>query len=264
MDLLNSRTTRVQPIFGWLRANGGKSWPAQLLGLADGISGLNNCGSIKKIELESERSVLATPARLAWMITNADKLTPRDGSQWKKLRQRVADLDKVEKALAELGQGRRTIQQSLVLEGPTHCDCLIECEYAFIWIEGKRFDWLEPSTTWDVSRDQLARNVEAVWWLASAAAKDYCVLICHEHALKHHETQLLDGYRGGTWSAGWPHISVDQRREFSTRIGTITWSKIAEQWSDLHELTELHDLGWGLNFNATSGRAIERQFGSAL
>ena len=74
----------------------------------------------------------------------------------------------------------------------------MECEHAFIWIEGKRFDWLSPSTTWDVSRDQLARNIEAVWTLASKAGKDYRLLICHEFDFKHHEMALLDGYRNGT------------------------------------------------------------------
>ena len=54
---------------------------------------------------------------------------------------------------------------------------------ALIWIEGKRFDWLDPSTTWDVTRDQLARNIEAVASLAGAASKDYRLLICHEDSL---------------------------------------------------------------------------------
>jgi hypothetical protein len=65
------------------------------------------------------------------------------------------------------GHGRE-----LIPEGPTPADCLIECEHAFIWIEGKRFDWLSPSTTWDVMRDQLARHVEAVWSLTQASNAD--------------------------------------------------------------------------------------------
>ena len=74
------------------------------------------------------------------------------------------------------------------------------------------------------------------------ADKEYCVLLCHEGELKHHEIQLLDGYRHSTWSAGWPHISEDQRRKFSTRIGTVTWGEIADEWPALRELPELQDL----------------------
>jgi hypothetical protein len=63
-----------------------------------------------------------------------------------------------------------------------------------IWIEGKRDDWLSPSTKWDVTRDQLARNVDAAWCIASKKQDDR-VLICHEYPLEHHEVSLLEGYR---------------------------------------------------------------------
>lgn len=144
------------------------------------------------------------------------------------IRERTSDERAREAALAILDTGStHGVPRRLVLEGKTHADCLIECEDAFIWIEGKRFDWLSPSTTWDVARDQLARNLEAVWSVARASGKNYCLLICHEHPLKHHEECLIDGYRKGTWAGGWPHIAEEQRREFGTRIGTITWSMIA-------------------------------------
>jgi hypothetical protein len=132
--------------------------------------------------------------------------------------------------------------RALILEGPTSADCLIECEHAIIWIEGKRFDWLAPSTTWDVARDQLARNIEAVWSLADPAGKDYRLLICHENRLKHHEMALLEGYRCATWSGGLPHVPEQIRRQFSTRIGTLTWHDIADEWPALRSLSELQDL----------------------
>lgn len=55
---------------------------------------------------------------------------------------------------------------------------------------GKRYDWLSPSTDWDISRDQIARNLEACWSLGEKAGKDYLLLICHERELKHHEACL--------------------------------------------------------------------------
>jgi len=108
---------------------------------------------------------------------------------------------------------------------------LIECERAVIWVEGKRNDWLDYSTKWDVTRDQLARNLEAAWLCTKG--KDFCLVICHEHPLKHHEELLIEGYRRGTWSGGWPHLNVDERKMLGSRTGTVTWSRLAAEWSGL-------------------------------
>jgi hypothetical protein len=187
--------------------------------------------------------VPATCARLAWMITNVDKLVPRDGRRWDELRQRVLrQRGNIDAALTRLSVGDARIPRKLLFEGPTSTDCLIECEHALIWIEGKRFDWLDASTTWDVTRDQLARNVEAVWSLANGAGKDCRLLICHEHPLKHHEISLLEGYRHGTWAGGWPHVAEVQRRELAARIRTVTWGEIVGDWPGLRALAELSDL----------------------
>jgi hypothetical protein len=228
----NSKVTRVQPIFGWLIAKGGPDWPAQLLEMADGFSILGECGAFKKHWLDPERKVPATKDRLIWMLRNANSLTPRDGRRWDELRDRVKDQNAVHKAIENLKAGKAP-GKDFVLEGSSHADCLIECEHMFIWIEGKRFDWLDPSTTWDVCRDQLARNVEAVWSLARKTNKEYRVLICHEYPLKHHEASLLEGYRKGTWSAGWPHIEEGDRLKFAERIRTLTWAKITDRWPDI-------------------------------
>jgi hypothetical protein len=118
----------------------------------------------------------------------------------------------------------------MILEGATYADCLIETERAVVWIEGKRNDWLSPATRWDVSRDQLARNLEAAWIVATGKGKDWWLVICHEDQLKHHEEHLIDGYRRGVWSAGLPHLSEEVRMQFCTKIGTLRWSRIFDQW----------------------------------
>jgi len=122
-------------------------------------------------------------------------------------------------------------------EGSTKADCIIDCTHAVIWVEGKRNDWLAPSTTWDVMRDQLARNLEAAWILATEKGKgeknDFCVVIAHEHPLKHHERLLVEGYRSGAWVGGLLHLDEATRRLFRNRIGTVTWARLAEEWPAL-------------------------------
>lgn len=239
----NSKHTRVQPVFGWLEKHGGTCWSEQLLRLASGLTHPPSCGAVRCVHLEPEAECAATPARLAWMIRNVDGLVPQDGRRWRQLRQRVEDAVAVQKALSLLNSDVvHAVPKTLVLEGKTHADCLIECERALIWIEGKRYDWLASSTKWDVSRDQLARNLEAVWWQARGAGKDYCLIICHEYPFKYHEQLLIRGYRQGTWNGGWPHLDEEQRAEFSKRIGTITWTTIAREWPALRMIPELDDL----------------------
>lgn len=194
-------------------------------------------GEVMKLSVESEPEgnreleVEPSPARLAWMIRNAHRLAPIDGRFWRKYRQRVIDNAGKEEALRRLDDGdAKGLPKGLKLEGSTHADCLIERQRAFVWIEGKRNDWLSPSTKRDVTRDQLARNLEAVWWLAGQTGKDFWLLICHEHDLKHHKQELVDGYSAGTWKAGFPHLSADTRLLFRQKIGTVRWQTISQHW----------------------------------
>lgn len=239
----NSRESRVRPIFSWLHAHGGASWPTELLQMAEGVPDLLQCGAVGQMHLDPEAKVEPTPARLEWMLRHAADLAPRDGRKWQELRQRVADPALVATALDCLAGGTTEgLLRTLKLEGPTHADCLIECANALVWIEGKRFDWLAPSTEWDVTRDQVARNIEALASLARTVGKDYRLLICHEYPLKYHERLLIAGYRSGSWLGGLPHVSAEQRRDFALRIGTLTWTTIVWHWRGLANLAELHDL----------------------
>jgi len=77
---------------------------------------------------------------------------------------------------------------------------------------------------------------------ARTRKKDYCLVICHEYPLKHHEQLLVDGYRSGTWSGGWPHLQTGLRQELGVRIGTLTWSGIATWWPPMRDLPQLADL----------------------
>ncbi|HNY41155.1 MAG TPA: hypothetical protein PKJ41_12200 [Bryobacteraceae bacterium] len=227
----HSGRSRVTPTFRWLRDHGGAQWVAELLNLADGISAPAKTGRLVSLEVGEEREVPASAARLAWMIRNAHKLAPLDGRKWRRYLDSVILNPRRDETLQKLDAGiTHGIPAKLILEGRTHADCLIETESALVWIEGKRNDWLSSGTTWDLARDQLARNLEAAWILASAAVKDWWLLICHEHDLKHHEEHLIAGYRQGSWSAGLPHLPVDVREAFRPKIGTLRWGRIFEKW----------------------------------
>jgi hypothetical protein len=233
----NSKRTRVVPVFTWLRDNGGADWPTRFLELVDGLAAPIKPGAVVSLEFERERRIPPSTDRLAWMIRNADRLAPRDGAKWREYRRRVMENPRRSEGLEKVDR-RETqgLDRLLILEGKTSADCLIECKHAVVWIEGKRNDWLDYSTTWDVTRDQLARNTEAAWLYAGGVGKDFCLIVCHEFELKHHESLLIEGYRRGTWSAGWPHLGVDERRMLGSRIGTVTWRALTEEWEPLGTL----------------------------
>jgi len=167
------------------------------------------------------------------MIRNAHRLTPKDGRRWKEYRRRVIENPERERALTMLDSGHINIPKELKLEGATHADCLLECTEAIIWIEGKRNDWLAPNIDWDITRDQLARNLDAALRYGQTLGKDFWLLICHEYDLKHHEQALVDGYRLGTWTAGFPHLPPDTRARFKQKIGTVRWQRIFQHWPAL-------------------------------
>jgi hypothetical protein len=122
----NSKRTRVLPIFRSFKENGGTWWPSRLLQISHGFAlGLRDCGPLLKMELEPERVVSPTKERLCWMLENVDRLTPSNRSDYEKLRLRVADRDRVQKAIASLMLGGVNELGDLELEGATHADCLI-------------------------------------------------------------------------------------------------------------------------------------------
>jgi hypothetical protein len=208
----NSKRSRVDPVFGWLHQHGGPDWPARLVALAQGLGTDINPGPLENAQFEV--GVPASQERLDWLLARANQLG-HSGPRLEEIIRRAGTSD----------------PRLRVLEGTTYADCLIECERAIIWIEGKRHDWLSPGTKWDPNRDQLARNLEAAWISARARQKEaFCVLILHEFPLRTDEQALVDGYRSGSLLAGFPHLADDVRRDLARRIGTLTWGEIVEEW----------------------------------
>jgi hypothetical protein len=88
------------------------------------------------------------------MVRNAERLAPRESARWREYRRRVIENPRKAEALEKLDRGvTRGIDRLLVLEGRTSAECMIECEHALIWVEGKRNDWLAVLDQMDVTRD---------------------------------------------------------------------------------------------------------------
>jgi hypothetical protein len=242
----NSRKTRVLPIFEWLEKTGNGDWPNRLVNLADGLSAKIRPGRIVGLHFRKELQVPPSTRRLAWMIRNPSLLAAADGKQWREYERRVLRNPHRGEFLKNLDRGQVAglprEAQKMILEGRTCGDCIVETEGAIIWIEGKRNDWLSPGTKWDITRDQLARNLEAASILAAPGRKEFCLIICHEFGLKHHKQLLVNGYRNRTWVGGWPHLDQATRDIFSQRIGTIRWNAFVEEWPGLRAVRELQDL----------------------
>lgn len=200
----------------------------EFLSLAEGIEAPAQVGALVSMHVGKEQTVSASPARLAWLIRNCQ---PKTAALRSEFETRVTSNPKREQALAKLDAGfGKGIHRDLILEGPTHADCLIETESAVVWIEGKRNDVLSRAIKWDKSRDQLARNLEATWRLGTEAGKDWWLVVCYEDRLKRHEEHLIEGYRSGRLAAGLPHLAQDVREQFRKKIGTLRWSQIFENW----------------------------------
>jgi len=229
----NSKRTRIEPVFAILERLPDPKWVQRLIDLSAGINAPIKTGALRSLQFRTERKVDPSVNRLAWMLRNWQRLVPSDGSRYREFVTRMSDKGAISAALRTLEIGDRMIPAKMTLEGATSADCLIECETAIIWIEGKRDDWLAAGTSWDVCRDQLARNIEAAWLIARETRREYCLIIAYEDQLKHHESALIEGYRGVNWAAGWPHLDEHQRREFAQRIGTIRWRDIAAEWPEV-------------------------------
>lgn len=224
---MNSRITRVFPVFNWLWEHGGPDWPRELLKLA-GDDELDPGDGPPVVYLDPERRVPPSRERLAWMLEHHGELTAAGKKNAETLAQRTADQDAIDTALAnadtELGK-------ELTLEGYTSADCLIECDNVVIWIEGKRTNKLAKNTSYDGKRDQVARNLEAAHQVANG--KDFRVIVCFEEALEQYEQALIDGYRDGTLTDGLPRLDdVASARRLERVAGsradpTQTW--IAQQ-----------------------------------
>jgi hypothetical protein len=98
----NSKQTRVEPAFTWLRDNAEPDWPTRVVELVDGLKVELRPGPLVRLDFEKERPISPSPARLAWMIRNAERLTPRAGVRWREYKRRVTDNPRTQETLVKL------------------------------------------------------------------------------------------------------------------------------------------------------------------
>jgi len=240
----NSKDTRVRPVFNWFSKCGCLTWAQDLVNMAEGLNYRPICGAVIKVHYEKEWHVPASSIRLAWMMQHKSSLVLNNRRDIDELKARLADHTAVKVIINKLLSSIESVRlpPRYRLEGSTYADCLIECEKAIIWIEGKRFDRISFSTKWDKNRDQIARNLDALQRLAQKEGKDYCLIICHEHELDYREQNLVKGYRGGALLDGMPHLEEPVRRDLGLRIGMLTWQAISRKWKGIRLLPKLSDL----------------------
>src|SRR5438105_2898726 len=79
----NSKRTRIEPVFGWLKENGGPDWPTVLLEIADGAGDKRDVAAIdSRIASVSGRAPQSCTQRLHW---RARRASPRP-AKWHGLR----------------------------------------------------------------------------------------------------------------------------------------------------------------------------------
>jgi hypothetical protein len=118
---INSRRTRVLPVFGWLRDHGEPGWPDTLVAIAAGLAHVPKVGPATRVHLESELKVPPSARRLRWLLANGARLTPSDGRRWRELEarsHRVASMNAVDQCL----DAGVKLPSLLTLEGETSAD----------------------------------------------------------------------------------------------------------------------------------------------
>jgi hypothetical protein len=106
-----------------------------------------------------------------------------------------------------------------VFEGPTSVDCFLETSDMVLFIEGKRTDSVADCTDWCPSRNQIARNLEAVQSIAKG--KRYGVLLAAEKHIDISPSAIVQGL---------PHMSEPERRFLGEHyLGCVTWTDLCRE-----------------------------------
>lgn len=250
----NSSLTRVQPILGNLLRRPTADWLPMLLALGSRANacragGFNWVGKLQH-EPPAERCfewcVASAPDYLKTLLVSTDRLRAAAEAKpeiltWSKSqavnqkRKRLVDGDAqtIAEGLRQLDSGRIRSWKGTwwVLEGTTKVDCAIFAEKATIFIEGKRTDDLKKSVAWDMQRNQVFRNLDALRVARYPQTDFFMLLIVEESSAAAREAENLDcGYDVAVPS--WPHLSTTEARCLYEQhyLGFTTWQKVIHRF----------------------------------
>jgi hypothetical protein len=97
-DIRNSRS----PAYAEFSERARVYAPHRVVELVDGLKVELRPGPLVRLDFEKERPISPSPARLAWMIRNAERLTPRAGVRWREYKRRVTDNPRTQETLVKL------------------------------------------------------------------------------------------------------------------------------------------------------------------
>lgn len=251
MGIYNSSITRVQPVFNELCQRANENWLPQLLGMASRANlcrpqGFASVGKLKRpftheFELGATapvdylKTLLASPGRLRSAVEcNPGILKSSKDPNVEQKRRSLChgDSPTISQGLAKLdaGEVRSGSGTWWVLESTTKVDYALFTEQTNIFIEGKRTEpELTKSVRWDVGRNQVFRNLDALR-KSRLEDKDYFMLLIVDAGSKAEaEAVTLDaGYQVAVSS--WPHLSLKETRDLYDKhyLGYITWTDISQ------------------------------------
>ncbi len=250
----DSSLTRVQPILGDLLQRPAADWLSVLLSLgsranaccAGGFDWVGNLQREPPAEKCFEWCVASAPDYLKALLVSTDrlraateenpKILTRSKSQAVNLKRKQlvdGDAQTVAEGLQKLDSGRIRSGRGTwwVLEGTTKVDCAIFAEKATVFIEGKRTDRLSKSIKWDLQRNQIFRNLDALRVAPYRQDDFFMLVIVEENSAAAHETERLDrGYDVAVPS--WPHLSANEASCLYEQhyLGFTTWQKVTRRF----------------------------------
>jgi len=251
----DSSLTRVQPVFGNLFQRTTANWLPALIALGSRSTKCHEgrfdwVGSLRCDPPTAECfewSVLSPVDYLKALLVSTDRLSAaakakpsilkssKDPVVEKKRKSLIAgDPETIAEGLGKLDSGYTRSAKGTwwVLEGTTKVDCAIFAEKASIFIEGKRTEpKLTDSVAWDLKRNQVFRNLDALRMVHYLNTEYYVLLIVEANSKASREAEKLDsGYEVAVPS--WPHLSDNEARSLYEKhyLGYTTWQAVADRF----------------------------------
>jgi hypothetical protein len=249
MGKYDSSKTRVQPVFGELRAGDptGQKWLLDLMQLAERTDVARQPlplppGSLVPGESPYEFAVVPSKRYLIWLLRHLPEQERPAATYWntlaestRKNREKLFQHDEatLQEALTALDKWPSLPQKAWwLLEGRSMIDCALVTDRMVLFIEGKRTEeGPSAGTVWAPNRNQVLRNLDCARALAAHTGRPhyYCMLVVEEYGSpddrRAHQHQLV--IDPDVVAKSLPHLSPQERDEaLHHYLGVTTWQAI--------------------------------------